>query len=278
MNKIIVITGGTSGIGLESAKKFAALHHHVVIIGRSTQNLDKAKEIILKETPDAKLDFFNIDLSNIASVKEGAAKIASKFEYIDVLLNNAGGVFSEFELSDIGCEKTITTNHLSHFVLTNKLLPLLQKSVQGRIVNVASDSHFKGKIDFDAMTREKRYFILKAYEQSKLANVLFTYTLADKLKDTAITVNALHPGMVKTDIGNKSEGRLHRFIWDTLAAIFAISVEDGAKTNIFLSLDSSVEKISGKYFDKCKPKTSLKSSYDKELQQKLWDWSEKVTQ
>lgn len=278
MYKKIVITGGTSGIGLESARQLAALGHEILIIARNEDAYNKAFSSIISETPSAKIHFYKADLSSMSSVKETAFNILQNHESVDVLLNNAGAVYSEFELSDVGVEKTMTTNHLSHFILTGILLPLLRKSKNARIVNVSSDSHYQGKMDFDKLTKHNDdYFIMKAYERSKLANVLFTYYLAEKLKPEGITVNCLHPGMVNTSIGGKSDHWLHKMAWNTLSSFLGISVEKGAATNVYLCISEEVEGISGKYFFKCKPKQSLKLSYDLHLQKQLWEWSERIT-
>lgn len=277
MHKKIIITGGTSGIGLESARQLAGLGHEIIIIGRRQAAYDAALAKVKVEYPEAKLSFYKADLSNIASVKEVAARLLHDYTDIDVLLNNAGSVYSDFELSDVGVEKTMTTNHLSHYVLTGMMLPLLKKSGKARIVNVSSDSHYQGKMDYEGLTHNTRYFIMKAYERSKLANVLFTYSLAKKLEDTSIMVNCLHPGMVNTSIGGKSDHWLHQLAWNSLSSLLGISVEKGAATNVFLSISDDVEGVTGKYFFKCKEKPSLKLSYDTGEQEKLWHWSEQVT-
>jgi NAD(P)-dependent dehydrogenase (short-subunit alcohol dehydrogenase family) len=278
MFKKIVITGGTSGIGLESARQLAALGHELLIIARSEEAYNKAFSSIARETPGVKMHFYKADMSLISNVKEAAYSILKEHDSIDVMLNNAGAVYSDFELSDIGVEKTMTTNHLSHYILTGMLLPLLRKSKNARIVNVSSDSHYKGNLDFKPLTQDTdKYFIMKAYESSKLANVLFTYYLAEKLKPEGITVNCLHPGMVNTSIGGKSEHWLHKIAWNTLSSLLGISVVKGAATNVYLTISEDVDGISGKYFFKCKSKPSLKLSYDLYLQKQLWEWSERIT-
>lgn len=278
MNKKIVITGGTSGIGYESARQLAALGHEILIIARSEDAYNKAFDNIIAETPTARLHFYKADLSSISSVREAASRILQEHAALDVLLNNAGAVYSGFELSDVGVEKTMTTNHLSHYVWTGMLLPLLRKSKSPRIVNVSSDSHYKGKLDFKPLTQDTdKYFIMKAYESSKLANVLFTYYLAEKLNLEGISVNCLHPGMVNTSIGGKSDYWLHKIAWNTLSSLFGISVEKGAATNVYLCISEEVDGVSGKYFHECKSKPSLKTTYDIQLQKQLWDWSERIT-
>jgi NAD(P)-dependent dehydrogenase (short-subunit alcohol dehydrogenase family) len=141
---------------------------------------------------------------------------------------------------------------------------------------VASGSHYNGKIDFDSFTKDKGYFILKAYSQSKLANVLFTKEMADKLKDTHVTINCLHPGFVKTDIGNKDTQWYSKLLWTIMSRLAAISVEDGAETSVYLATSDEVKGVSGKYFDKRKEKDPSLLSKDKNLQKELWRVSEQL--
>ena len=171
---------------------------------------------------------------------------------------------------------TIATNHFAYFLLTNLMLDLVKRSDYARIINVASESHYKGKIDFESFTKEKGYFIMKAYEQSKLANVLFTAALADKLKDTQVTVNCLHPGFVKTDIGNKDTQWFVKIFWTLASRLAAISVESGAQTSVYLASSPEVKGMTGKYFDKCKEKDPAPPAKDKELQKELWRVSEQL--
>jgi NAD(P)-dependent dehydrogenase (short-subunit alcohol dehydrogenase family) len=145
-----------------------------------------------------------------------------------------------------------------------------------RIVNVASESHYKGKVDFESFTKDKGYFIMKAYEQSKLANVLFTAALADKLKDTQVTVNGLHPGFVKTDIGNKDTQWFVKIFWTLASRLAGISVESGAQTSVYLASSPKVQGVTGRYFDKCKEKEPAPLSQDRALQKELWQVSERL--
>jgi NAD(P)-dependent dehydrogenase (short-subunit alcohol dehydrogenase family) len=152
----------------------------------------------------------------------------------------------------------------------------IKKSAEGRIVNVSSDSHYKGEIDVESFTVNKGYFILNAYEQSKLANVLFTNELAKRLAETNVTVNALHPGFVKTNIGNKGTQWYAGLVWSLMTAIGAISTDDGAKTSIYLASAAEGKDVTGKYFDKCKQKIASPLAFDSKLQKELWDISEQL--
>mgnify|MGYP003347117488 CR=1 FL=1 len=193
-----------------------------------------------------------------------------------LLAIDIGGTFTDFMLSEDELEMTISTNHFAYFLLTNLLLDLIKKSAQGRIVNVASDSHYKGKIDFETFTRKKNYFIMRAYEQSKLANVLFTNELAERLKGTNVTANSLHPGFVKTQIGNKNASWFSSLFWTIATKLGAISVEDGAKTSVYLASSTEVKNITGKYFDKCTEKKPSALALNKELGKNLWKKSEEL--
>jgi retinol dehydrogenase-12 len=171
---------------------------------------------------------------------------------------------------------TIGTNHFAYFLLTNLLLDLIKKSDYARIVNVASDSHYKGKIDFVSFTKDQGYFITKAYAQSKLANVLFTAELAERLKGSQVTVNSLHPGFVKTDIGNKDTQWYASLFWTVASRIAGLSVESGAKTSVYLASSDDIKGISGKYFDKCMMKEPAPLAKDQALQKDLWRISEQL--
>lgn len=276
MNKNILITGGSSGIGFETAKAIAAMGENVFIVGRSEVKTQEAVKEIIAATGNKNIHYFLANLSSQKSIRQLTAQIRTELDHIDVLINNAGGVFPDFKLSEDGLEMTIATNHFAYFLLTNLLLDLVKKSEAGRIVNVASGSHYRGKIDFDSFTQNKSFFTLTAYEQSKLANVLFTQELAERLKGTTITVNSLHPGMVKTHIGNKDMSWYASAIWTFITNLAAISVEAGAKTSVYLATSDEVKNISGKYFDKCKQKEVAKLATDKALQKRLWEVSEQL--
>lgn len=275
-NKNILITGGTSGIGFETAKVLAAKGANIFIVGRSKTKAEEAVQQITAATGNTNVKYFLADFSSQKSIRALAEEIKKNLDHLDVLINNAGAVFPEFQLSEDGLEMTIATNHFAYFLLTNLLLPLINKSEAGRIVNVASGSHYQGKINFESFTKNNGYFVLTAYGQSKLANVLFTQELADRLKYTNVTVNSLHPGMVKTNIGNKKMPWFSSAVWSFITNLAAISVEAGAKTSVYLASSDEVKNITGKYFDKCKVKEPAKITRDKALQKKLWEVSEQL--
>jgi NAD(P)-dependent dehydrogenase (short-subunit alcohol dehydrogenase family) len=275
-NKNVLITGGNAGIGLATAIDLAKKGANIFIVSRSEEKAKEAVQKINAENGNANAKYFLADLSSQKSIRALAEAVKKEITVLDVLINNAGGVFPDFKLSDDGLEMTIATNHFAYFLLTNLLLDLVKKSDYARIVNVSSGSHYKGKIDFASFTENKGYFILKAYEQSKLANVLFTQELAERLAATNVTVNALHPGFVKTDIGKKGTQWYASLFWTISSNLTAISVEDGAKTSIYLASSDAVKNVSGKYFDKCKEKTPAPLAADKALQKQLWAESERL--
>ena len=272
----VIITGGNAGIGLATSIALAKQGANIYIVSRGKDKAEEAVKIIISKSGNKNVKYFLANLSSQKSIRQLASEIKKEMSVIDVLINNAGGTFSDFTLSEDGLEMTIATNHFAYFLLTNLLLDLIKKSDYARIVNVASGSHYKCKIDFESFTKKKSYFIMKAYEQSKLSNVLFTNELAERLKGTNITVNSLHPGFVKTHIGNKNATWYSDLFWSIATTLGAISVEDGAKTSVYLASSPEVKSITGKYFDKCKEKKPAPLALDKELGKQLWKRSEEL--
>jgi retinol dehydrogenase-14 len=275
MEKIILITGGSSGLGLEACIQLGASGRRILFVGRDKQRCITAKNEMVKAGAQD-VQFFIADLSSQKQIHTLSDEIHAAVNRIDVLINNAGGVFSRFKLSNDGIEKTFALNHLSYFLLTNLLLDLIPRGA--RIINVASDSHYAGKIDFESFTVNKKYNILKAYAQSKLANVLFTYELAKQLADKNVTVNALHPGRVRTGIGNKGGAWHHSAGWSLLTSLSAITPKESVKTFVYLAESDEVQNTTGKYFAKSQSKESSMLSYDESLAKKLWQVSTGFTQ
>jgi NAD(P)-dependent dehydrogenase (short-subunit alcohol dehydrogenase family) len=291
-NKTVVITGGNDGIGLATATALAKMGARVILLCRNQEKAEKAVASIQASTGNQQIEYVSIDLLSFASVRKAAEELHQRTAVIDVLINNAGGTFSKFELAEDGLEKTLTNNHFSHFLLTGLVIDLIKKSTQGRIVNVSSHSHydFGVKMNEESLTKSKGYFIMKQYSLSKLANVMFTMELADRLKAAGIhhvTVNALHPGTVKTRIGAKDVmGGFHKFMWLFLSKLTGISLEEGARTSVYLASSPDVSQVSGLYFSSCsrmnrqwketKPMTVSKEALDNaEGRTLLWAFSEK---
>lgn len=272
--KNILITGGNAGIGLATSMALAKTGANVFIVSRNKKKAETAVKDIKNFSGNNNIKFFLADLSSQKSIRTLANEIKNEMGVVDVLINNAGGTFTDFALSPDGLEMTIATNHFAYFLLTNLLLDVIKKSEQGRIVNVASNSHYRGEIDFDTFIQKKNYFVLRAYEQSKLANVLFTNELAEKLKSTVITVNSLHPGFVQTHIGNKNAKWYSALVWSLASRLAGMSAENGAKTSVYLATAPEIKNTTGKYFEKCKEKKPSALALNKELGKQLWAKSE----
>ena len=270
-NKTIIVTGATDGIGLEAATKIASLGNRVGLIGRNPEKGAKAIERITSLTGNSKLDFFQADLSSISEINKLSEEIKNKYSELNVLLNNAGGASKNKIITSEGLEKTFATNQMNYFTLTTNLIDMLSASEGSRVVNVASNAHIGADIDFDNINGEKGYSFWKAYCVSKLMNIMFTYRLAE-IQDK-VTVNALHPGFVDTNIGG-NEGSVIKKIVKFGSKLFARTVENGADSSIYLSTSDEVSNVSGKYFFKCREIKSSKVSYDKEQWNQVWSLCE----
>ncbi len=273
--KIVVITGATSGIGRATAEGLARMGASLVLVGRDKKGLSSVEEGIVRygsaPVPQALL----ADLSSMAEVRRLASKIVSEHPRIDVLINNAGTISGERRVTGDGYEYTFALDHLSPFLLTNLLLDSLNASTPSRIITVSSIAHAAGSMHFDDLMLEKGYTPWKAYGQAKLANVLFTYELACRLRGTGVTANCVHPGAVRSKFGNEASGMVHI----ALVAIrpFEISSRQGARTPIYLASSPGVEGVTGQYFARMKPRRSSPASYDMEAARRLWEVSERLT-
>jgi NAD(P)-dependent dehydrogenase (short-subunit alcohol dehydrogenase family) len=219
--------------------------------------------------------FLHADLSVQTQVRQLAAEFQHRFVRLDVLVNNAGALFMQRQVSADGIEMTLALNHLAYFLLTNLLLESLQASPAARVVNVSSDAHYRARIDFADVQGEQRYGGWRAYCQSKLANLLFTYELARRLPGTGIITNAVHPGFVATGFGRNNRGWFARLM--RLAQFAALSPEQGAETLIYLASSSEIAEVSGKYFVKQRSIPSSPASYDQEAARRLWQLSATLT-
>jgi len=269
-----VITGATSGIGKETALALAKKDHALYLLVRNTQKGDRLKDEIMAQTGNKSIFVVKCDLANLQSVREAADELKAKLFAINVLINNAGGIFNQRELSKDGFEITFATNHLGHFALTMALMPLLEKG-HARIINVSSEAHNMGKADFDDLPWEqKSYSAIKAYGNAKLFNIYFTKSLAEKYADKGISSFALHPGLVKTAFGAGMSGFTKLLLW--LASPFMISAEEGAQTSIFLATEPGIDAKSCQYFKKKKMAKSSVLSWSEANRNKLWDISKKL--
>jgi retinol dehydrogenase-12 len=266
--KICLATGATSGIGKDTALGLARLGAQVVIVGRDAERTRSVAASIGRDAGTDPLAFLLADLSSQAEVRKLAREFKDRYARLDVLVNNAGGIFTRRELTVDGIERTWALNHLSYVLLTQELLDLLRASAPARIINVASAMHAHATIDFRNLQGENGYRGMRAYSQSKLANVCFTYALARRLEGARVTANTLHPGAVASGFGHNTPGLFKLLV--TLARPFLFTAAQGAATSIYLASSPDVEGISGKYFVKCKPAPSSGISHDEALQERLW--------
>lgn len=273
--KVCLVTGATDGIGKVSARVLAELGAKVIIVGRNPEK----SAIVLAElksiSGNENIDLLMADLAVMQEVRDLAEQVISRYDRIDVLLNNAGGYFTKHEITSDGLEMTFALNHMSYFLLTNKLMELLKYSAPARIVNVSSDAHYGVDMEFENLNGEQEYKAWKAYQKSKLANVLFTYELLKKVPGN-ITVNCLHPGFVATNFGHNNGGFFGPVL-KIAQRVSAIDPEEGAKTSIFLCSAPEVKGVSGKYFYKCQPKTSSRESRNMDTGKRLWQISSDIT-
>jgi NAD(P)-dependent dehydrogenase (short-subunit alcohol dehydrogenase family) len=276
-SKICLITGATSGIGHQTAIQLAQAGWSINFIARKKEAAESTLQILKEINPTGNHGYFLADLMLVENVKKVAAEIIEKLPNIDVLLNNAGGVNASKILTSEGFERTLALNHLSYFTLTISLLPILKNTHGARIVNVASDSHYSGKLDFNNLNGEKSYFIFQQYANTKLMNVLFTRELARKLRGTGITANCLHPGMVRTKIGNKNTNPFIGAAWNIMAMLRGITEEEGARTSFYLADSDEIKDITGEYFDNCKPKKPSRLAQDDSLAEALWKRTAEMT-
>ena len=274
--KTILVTGGTSGIGFIAAHVLADMGATVVIVGRDPARTAEKVAQIQRETGNASVSALTADLSSMSQVRDLAGTFLGRYPRLDVLLNNAGAVFLSRQTTVDGYERTFALNHLAPFLLTELLLDRLKANAPARIVTVSSMAHAGQKIDFGDVNRTARgYHAWRAYGESKLANIMFTYALARRLEGASVTANTLHPGFVATNFA-RNNGAISQIMM-MLASPFAISPEQGAQTSIYLASSPDVAAISGKYFIKKKPAKSSDISYDEAAQERLWRLSEQMT-
>jgi NAD(P)-dependent dehydrogenase (short-subunit alcohol dehydrogenase family) len=272
--KLILITGASAGIGEAAAHALAAQGHELILVGRNPAKTEKVAQQIRTKTGNKAIHALVADFVDLEQVRGLAAQVKQKFPPLDVLVNNAGAVFMRRYRTRYGVEKTFLVNHLAHFLLTNLLLDHLRGNA--RIVNVSSGSHRNGQLDLDDLNFDRFYSGLAAYGRSKLANVLFTYELARRLGDRKITVNALHPGRVGTDIFKADFSSLGPLVKWVVARV-SLTAEQGADNTIFLASSPEVDGMTGKYFVKREAVPSSPLSYDTELARQLWEVSERLT-
>ncbi len=265
-----VITGATSGIGLEVARELAKRNHNLVLVSRDTDKLKSTKRILDKENK-INCDIYKHDLSLIQENITLYKILSEKYSNIDYLINNVGAIFMKRHVTSEGLEKTFSLNHMSYFVLS-KLFSQQNKTL--KIINVSSEAHRNTKLDYEDLQNEEKYNGWYAYKKSKLANIYLTYELNKLLLEKSSTVNCLHPGVVNTNFAN--DNALPFKIMANIIKYFGITPLEGASTILYLVDNEDMKTASGLYFKKCIPVNSSTISYDVKCSRKLWDYSEKI--
>lgn len=271
-DKVCIITGATSGIGKETAKTIASHGALVVLPVRDLMKGESLKNEILTTNPDARIDILPCNLSSFRSIREFVSSFHSRYNQLHLLINNAGIWETRRKLTEDGIEMNFAVNHLAPFLLTHLLLDTLRASAPARIINVASEAHRQGKIQFEDLEFENKFASFRSYAQSKLANILFTKKLSQQLKGSAVTANCLHPGVVSTNLFDKMPAPM---MW--VMKPFMIGPAEGAKTTLYLALSDEVQKVSGEYFSKSKPRKPAPEALRQDVADRLWEISKNYT-
>jgi len=269
--KTVLVTGGSGGIGRATALGLAAMGAHLAITGRDRGRAEDAAGEI-RTAGGGQVDVFVADLSCQSEVRRLAQEVLQTLARIDVLVNNVGGYWNTRHVTADGVERTFAVNHLAPFLLTNLLLDRLTASVHARVITVSSHAHTMGRIEFDDLQGARSYSGARAYNQSKLANVMFTYELSRRLHGKPVTANVLHPGVVSTAFGADDPATVQRVLIPFLRP-FMRTPDQGAATSIHLASAPALERVTGRYFADRKPKTSFKASYDQAVAARLWQVS-----
>ncbi|TFF89471.1 MAG: SDR family oxidoreductase [Promethearchaeota archaeon] len=262
--KIILITGSTDGMGKQAALDLLKKGAHVIIHGRNKEKAENTANELKMDSKSEKIDYVWADFTRLDEVREMAKQVHQKADRIDILINNAGVYQTEKQITEEGLEYTFVINHLSHFLLTNLLLDIIKKGNASRIVNIASQVQLDS-INFNNLNAEQRFSGTHAYALSKTCNIMFTYELAERLKDSGITVNCLHPGVINTKLLRQGFGPIGQ------------PVEVGAENEIWVATSPELDNITGKYFKNRTAQRSSEVTYDQEARDKLWGISEKLT-
>jgi NAD(P)-dependent dehydrogenase (short-subunit alcohol dehydrogenase family) len=273
--RVSVVTGASSGIGRETALGLARRGATVALVCRDPARGAATRDAIQAETRNPAVALFLADLASFAEIRGLADALRARYPRIHVLVNNAGVVNLRHSLTADGVETVFAVNHLAYFLLTTLLLDRLVESAPARIVNVASDAHRFGRMNWDDLGWERGYKAMRVYGQSKLANLLFTYELARRLEGSGVTVNAVHPGAVATGLG-KNNGAFARALVRLLAPFFRTPAA-GAATSLHLATSPEVEGVTGRYFASCREAHSSRASHDEEAAVRLWELSARLT-
>jgi NAD(P)-dependent dehydrogenase (short-subunit alcohol dehydrogenase family) len=274
--QICLITGATAGIGKAAATALAAQGLQMILTGRNPAKLENVVNQVRAQTGNQSVHFLVADFSDLQQVRQLANQFNKQFPHLDILINNAGAYFNRRHRTIYGVEKTFLVNHLAPFLLTNLLLDHLQNSPSARIINVSSNAHLSGQLDLEDLNFYRFYFGFWAYGRSKLANILFAYELARRLKNGHVKVNALHPGRVGTDIF-KTDFSIFGYLLKWFVERISLTPEEGADNTVYLATSPEMKAVTGKYFVKRAAVSSSPLSYDEDLARRLWEVSEKIT-
>lgn len=273
--KLCIVTGANSGIGRETALGLARNEANLVMVVRNQERGNRARNEIASQSGNNSIDLMVCDLSSMESIRRFIQEFKAKYGRLDVLINNAGAVFYKRQVTDEGYERTLAVDYLAPFLLTNGLLTLLKSSAPSRIVNVSSGLYTRGKIDFDDLQSEKKYAGMKAYSNAKLMILMFTYELAERLRNDGVTVNAVLPGFVATNLGKSSGSRSQAFMFGLMRP-FQISAQKAAETLLYLASSKDVEGVTGKCFSKKKQVPTSQASHDEAKWKILWTATTKL--
>lgn len=278
--KTVIVTGANSGIGYHITGQLGARGAKIIMACRDMEKCEKARQEIIERTYNRKICCKKLDLASMASIKEFAEDFNKNESRLDILVNNAGIMRCPRKTTIDGFEMQLGVNHLGPFLLTHLLLDKLKSSAPSRIVNLADISHKKGKINFQDLNSDKEYDPGKAYDQSKLANVLFTKELAKRLEGTGVTVNAVYPGICQTEIGRHmtvNNSSFSQFVLKPLFSLLVRSAQEGASTPTYCAISTAVDNVSGKFFYDFKEREVLGEATDENISRRLWLTSEKWT-
>ncbi|HUF83331.1 MAG TPA: SDR family oxidoreductase [Acidimicrobiia bacterium] len=276
--KVVVITGGNTGIGKEAAVGLARAGATVVITSRNAERGEAALQDVQERSGRTDVSVMDLDLASFASIRRFATELLDRYDHLDVLLNNAGLVLSERTETEQGFETTFGVNHLGHFLLTQLLLDRLEANPGGaRVVNVSSVAHKGARrgLDFDDLQSRRGYSAMNVYGKSKLANIYFTRELARRVGN-GVTANAVHPGFVRSEFARGGDTGILYSVGVRLGAPFAISPEKGARTLVYLASSPEVDGVTGGYFYKCAPASISRAAQDDDAARRLWDVSEEL--
>lgn len=274
--RTVLVTGANTGIGLETAAELAKEGAKVVLTSRGAERGNAAVATIRQRHPEADVEAMTLDFARLDDVRRFAGDFLERHDRLHVLVNNAGAMSTNRSTTADGYETTFQVNHLGPFLLTNLLLDTIVASAPARIVNVSSTAHRGGKLDFDDLHSERSYMGMRVYGTSKLCNILFTRELARRLEGTGVTVNALHPGTVRTGFGMDGDMKgLIRLGWAIIRP-FVLSPAQGARTSVYLASSSDVEGKTGGYYARSRPARSTRAAQDDDAARRLWEESARL--